>query len=147
MLSEIIAAFALLAICVAIHAGGLGILLQWQRIREQNCRGAPSICWMLIKLASGLVILHLIQIAVWAFYFFWQGCLPDLRTALYFSGTTYATVGYGDVVLPHGWRLLGPMEGLTGILMCGLSTGVFFVVVSRFLQSRQSMNGDGNRRS
>jgi len=34
-------------------------------------------------------------------------------------------LGYGDLVLPHKWRLLGPVEGLTGILMCGLSTRVF----------------------
>jgi len=147
MLSEIIAAFALLAVCVVLHAGGLGLLLQWQRTREQSCRGAAGICWMLVKLASGLVTLHLLQIAVWAFYFYWQGCLPDLKTAFYFSGTTYATVGYGDIVLPHGWRLLGPMEGLTGILMCGLSTGAFFVVVSRFLQNRQAGKGEGSRRS
>jgi len=34
------------------------------------------------------------------------------------------------------WRVLGPIKGLVGILMCGLSTGYFFVVVSRTFQSR-----------
>jgi hypothetical protein len=29
--------------------------------------------------------------------------------------------------------LLGPIEGLTGILMCGLSTGFFFAVVTKLL--------------
>ncbi|HVR19331.1 MAG TPA: potassium channel family protein, partial [Polyangiaceae bacterium] len=51
--------------------------------------------------------------------------------ALYFSGVTYSTVGYGDLVLPEHWRLLGPIEGLTGILMCGLSTGLFFALISK----------------
>lgn len=135
MLPEIIAAFTLLAICVVIHAGGLGFLLQWQRTHERGCNSAVAIFRMLVKLASGLVMLHITQIAVWAFYFYFQGCLPDLRRCFYFSGTTYTTVGYGDVVLPEGWQFLGPMEGLTGILMCGLSTGIFFVVVSRTMQS------------
>jgi hypothetical protein len=27
--------------------------------------------------------------------------------------------------------MLGPVEGLAGILLCGLSTGFFFVVVTR----------------
>ena len=38
---------------------------------------------------------------------------------------TYTTLGYGDLVLPKEWRMIGPVEGLTGILMCGLSTGIF----------------------
>ena len=51
---------------------------------------------------------------------------------------TYTTVGYGDLVLPQEWRLLGPVEGLTGILMCGLSTGFFFAVVSKFFLAARS---------
>jgi len=37
----------------------------------------------------------------------------------------------GDLVLPKEWQLVGAVEALTGILMCGWSTGFFFVVVSR----------------
>ena len=63
-------------------------------------------------------------------------CLPDAESAFYFSGVTYATIGYGDLVLPEPWRMLGPIEGLTGILMCGLSTGIFFAMINRILLSR-----------
>jgi hypothetical protein len=42
---------------------------------------------------------------------------------------TYTTTGYGDLVLPVEWRLVGGIEALTGILMCGLSTGFFFAVL------------------
>jgi hypothetical protein len=63
--------------------------------------------------------------------FFWQGCLPDAESAFYFSGVTYTTVGYGDLVLPKPWRILAPIEALTGLLMCALSGGLFFAVVSR----------------
>jgi len=34
------------------------------------------------------------------------------------------------------WRILGPVEGLTGILMCGLSAGLFFALVTRIYQTR-----------
>jgi hypothetical protein len=61
----------------------------------------------------------------------WGQALPDLPSALYFSMVTYTTTGYGDLVLPKGWRLVGGVEALTGILMGGWSTGLFFVVVSR----------------
>jgi len=49
---------------------------------------------------------------------------------------TYAMVGYGDVVLPQPWRMLGPIEGLTEILMCGLSTGLFFAIIARLIGPR-----------
>jgi hypothetical protein len=39
-------------------------------------------------------------------------------------------------VLAKPWRLLGPIEGLMGVLICGLSTGYFFVIVSSIYQSR-----------
>jgi len=38
-------------------------------------------------------------------------------------------------VLKEPWRMLGPVEGLTGILMCGLSAGIFFAVVSKIYLS------------
>ena len=56
----------------------------------------------------------------------------------YFSGVTYTTLGCGDAVLPQEWRLLGPVEVLTGILMCGLSAGFFFAVVSKFLATKSA---------
>jgi hypothetical protein len=57
--------------------------------------------------------------------------MADMSSGLYFSAVTYTTTGYGDLVLPPQWRLVGAIEALTGILMCGLSTGFFFAVVSR----------------
>ena len=85
----------------------------------------------LVRIAWGLVLLHLAEIMVWALFYWWQKCLPDAESSFYFSGVTYTTLGYGDVVLPNEWRLLAPVEGLTGILMTGLSTGLFFAVVAR----------------
>ena len=64
--------------------------------------------------------------------------MPDLPSALYFSAVTYTTTGYGDLVLPQVWRLVGAIEALTGILMCGWSTGFFFAVVNRILEARSS---------
>ena len=76
------------------------------------------------------------QICVWAgFYALWGG-LKDFETALYFLISTYTTIGYGDVVLPIGWRLLGAIEGVTGVLTYGWSTGAIFAVSSRLLVIR-----------
>ena len=64
--------------------------------------------------------------------------MPDLQSALYFSAVTYTTTGYGDLVLAQEWRLVGAIEALTGILMCGWSTGFFFAAASRMFGAETS---------
>jgi hypothetical protein len=81
------------------------------------------------QLVSMLLLLHLAEAVAWALFFVLVGALPDLETAAYFSLTSYTTVGYGDVVLPERWRLLGPIEAAVGVLMLGWSTGILVAVI------------------
>jgi len=133
----VLAATLLVAVTVAIHAGGLAALF---RALLKSHAQLPQRFWPLTRLLIGvtwaLMLIHLVEIAVWALFYLWSGCLPDAESAFYFSGVTYATVGYGDVVLPQRWRMLGPIEGLTGILMCGLSTALFFAIITRMIGPR-----------
>ena len=132
MLAKILMAACLVAITVTIHAAGLGMVLTHvSRFKIHLERRFWPITWLLIRVAWLLIVIHLFEIAVWGLFFWWQNCLPDASSSFYFSGVTYTTVGYGDLVLPNPWRLFGPAEGLTGILMCGLSTALFFAVVSK----------------
>jgi Ion channel len=144
MITRLLIASGLVAITVIIHAGGLGMVLSHvlRSSARPDTRFWP-ITWLLIRIAWLLIVIHLLEIAVWALFFWWQKCLPDLESSFYFSGVTYATIGYGDLVLPEEWRLFGPLEGLTGILMCGLSTAFFFVIVSRRILQRMDANEPG----
>lgn len=137
MLAKLSIASCLVAITVAIHAAGLGMVLS----HVLHSRDRPQthfwpITWLFIRVAWLLLFFHLLEIAVWAMFFSWQKCLPDLESSFYFSAVTYATIGYGDLVLPKEWRMLGPIEGFSGILMFGLSTAFFFVVVSKRILQR-----------
>src|SRR5205823_11318422 len=132
MLAKILMAACLVAITVTIHAAGLGMVLTHvSRFKIRLERRFWPITWLLIRIAWLLIVIHLFVIAVWGLFFWWQNCLPDAGSSFYFSGVTYATIGYGDLVLPKEWQLFGPVEGLTGILMCGLSTAFFFVILSK----------------
>ena len=130
MISKLLAAWCLLALTVTIHAAGLSAILPRISSPLPNTRFWP-LTGRIVRVAWWLVLLHLAEIAVWAMFYWWQQCLPDAESSFYFSGVTYTTVGYGDLVLPKEWRLLGPVEGLTGILMCGLSAGFFFAVLTK----------------
>src|SRR5262245_10761611 len=86
---------------------------------------------MLILLASLLT-----QVAAWAGAFVVCGALPDFGTAFYHSAVNFTTLGYGDIVMPPGWRLLGPLEAANGVLMFGLSASSMFAVTSRLIELR-----------
>jgi voltage-gated potassium channel len=60
-------------------------------------------------------------------------CLRSWEACFYFSATSYSTVGYGDIVLPPVWRLLGPLEAIMGVLMCGISVSVLFAIATRLI--------------
>lgn len=136
MITHLLIGWSLMAVCVVVHATGLTGAFRWvarQALPEEAGFWPPT--WLLIRIAGWLIGIHLVEIAVWAMAYWGLRCFPDAESAFYFAGVTYTTVGYGDLVLPTEWRLLGPIEGLTGILMCGLSTGFFFTVVSRMYAS------------
>jgi hypothetical protein len=83
-----------------------------------------------------MIALHMLQILLWAGFYRWK-CFPSWESAFYFSTTSYSTVGYGDLVLPRMWRTLGPVESVTGVLMCGLSASFLFAVVTRLVQHEE----------
>lgn len=133
----LITSWLLMSLCVAVHA--IGVLSALRRF-DRSPALADTRFWpmtrLLIQVAGWLVLLHLIEITLWALLYLRVDAMPDIHSALYFSSVTYTTVGYGDLVLPEGWRLLGGVEALTGILMCGWSAAFFFAIVSRLHQSR-----------
>ncbi len=127
-------ALTLMGLCVAIHAAGVISAMQWLRRRpRETLRFWPS-TRLFVFVSVWIVLLHLVEISLWAAFYLWRNAMPDLASALYFSAVTYTTTGYGDLVLAEGRRLLGAVEALTGILMCGWSTGFFFAIVNRLYE-------------
>jgi hypothetical protein len=66
----------------------------------------------------------------WALLYMELGLFETLEPALYFSIVSFTTVGYGDVVLEPGWRLLAGMTATHGLLNFGLFTA-FLVEIFR----------------
>jgi len=127
---------ALVVVTTAIHAFGFSILLRTvMKSHALTKVGLWHATGVVIALACWLLLVHLAEIVIWGLFYLWQGWMPDAGSALYFSGVTYTSTGYGDLVLPKPWRMVAAIESLTGLLMCGLSTGLFFALVSRRIDS------------
>src|SRR5262245_6038507 len=133
---RLLAAIGVMGLCVTIHAAGLSWAVRRLRRLAERVRTFWGGTWLFIVVAAWIVVLHLTEISAFGVFFAWRGAMPDLTTAVYFSAVTYTTTGYGDLVLPPDWRLVGAIEALTGILMCGWSTAFFLAIVSRLDQPR-----------
>jgi hypothetical protein len=81
-------------------------------------------------------VAHLVEIALWAIVLLLCGAPATFEAAFYVSAQNYTALGYGDIVPPAGWRLLGPLEAINGLLLFGLSTAVMFAVLSRLVAHR-----------
>jgi hypothetical protein len=90
-------------------------------------------------MAAAMVLMfvgHLVQIAIWAIAFKELGEFESFRTALYHATVNFTTLGYGDIVMGDRWRLLGAIEAGAGMLMFGVSTAMFFPVLSKIFHQR-----------
>jgi hypothetical protein len=82
-------------------------------------------------------------VAVWAGASLLCGALPDYATALNHSAVNFTTSGDGDIVIPPGWRLLGPLETASGVLQFGQSAAAMSAVTNRLLELRLNRHDPG----
>lgn len=139
MIQQLLFAFALASITVLLHAvGTANVVMPVSGVSRPGTASPdrPRPVWALTCLVGMLLILHLIEMAVWAAAFTAASVLPNFETSLYFSMTSYTTVGYGDVLPAASWRLLGPIEAAIGVLMLGLSTAIIVAAVQRIFNLR-----------
>ena len=140
MMNPISVAAMIVSVCLLLHVAGILLMAEWLlRHREylEHRAGWMRHAILLILVFSGIMCLHIIETNLWAAFYYGQGLFNDFETSLYFSLTSYTTIGYGDVLLPQKWRLLGPIEGISGVLLCGISTAFIFAVISAMLQMQQ----------
>jgi hypothetical protein len=95
----------------------------------------------MVRFTTAIIGLHPFEILLWTGFYRWL-CFPLWESAFYFSTSSYATVDYGDIVLPQMWRTLGPLESVIGGLMYGLSASFLFFIVTRLVdrEARLSAN-------
>jgi voltage-gated potassium channel len=128
-------AVLLVTLTLAIQCAGLAMLISWARTsveRGLSRLSAVHAAVLMIRFSTLVIILHFLQIFVWSVFYRWY-CLPSWESSFYFSASSYSTVGYGDVVLPQMARLLGPVESVTGVLMCGISVSGLYALAARLV--------------
>jgi len=102
-------------------------LIRWLRLQRH---GFGQTIAMLVTVL-GLFGAHTLEVWLWAIVYVAIGAHGNLEEALYFSTTTFSTLGYGDLVLSPEWRLLGALEGIGGFILIGWSTAYLVAASTR----------------
>ena len=134
MIEPLAFATFLVALTVTIHFFGLIALLRVLTSRADGLHEHQS--WIrqggaIVLVVLGLMAIHTAQVWLYAVAYLSLDALPDLETALYFSTSSFTTIGYGDVVLDRKWRLVAAIEGANGLLLFGWSTAFLISITSR----------------
>ena len=112
----------LVSVMVICHSTWSALLLH-----GENTVSCKSVLQRLLKLSLAMVyvlFVHCIEAGVFAAFYYFKGALSSIEEAMYFSLASYATVGYGDVLLPPDLRLTGAAEGLAGTLMISWTVAI-----------------------
>lgn len=135
-LMTLVVASTMVAITVVIHFFGLAVLIRLlSKGRDPKLQRGQHITkriFTILFVVFGLFAVHTIQIWSYAIlYHFVLGAIDEFETALYFSTVSFVSLGYGDVVLPKQWRLVGAIEAANGLILLGWSTAFLVTVINR----------------
>ena len=135
MLIQLIVATAMVVLTVLIHGAGITALARVLQIETKDNAEhhhfslKRAVVILIIVLA--LFTLHGIEIWLYAAVYLVIGAVQGLEAAVYYSTITYASIGFGDSEMARGWRLVGAIEGINGVLLLGWSTAFFVTVIAR----------------
>jgi len=125
--------FILVVLTLLLQSAGMAILIRG--LKPQFSKGTHldvlRSIMLMVRFTGLLVCLHLFEIALWM-SFYRLKCIDTWEAAFYFSAGQYSSVG-SALVLSQKWRAIAPIESVTGVLMCGLSAGLLFAVVTRLV--------------
>jgi hypothetical protein len=124
MLANLALGTVIISATVLIHTLGLMTVthLIGRLTGRLRMHGRRSRIVAMLTVVIGTLGLLTVEVWLWASAFYLLDVVQDFDTALYFSTVTFSTIGYGDVVPAHGWRLFCALEGLNGFLLIGWST-------------------------
>lgn len=127
MLGQVAFGSGLMLCSIGIAGGWIG-LLEWAYVRWEDwlVRSPHRPKLILIVLISSLSVLTIITLSVWlwALAIHLLHIFATFEEAMYFTLVTFTTLGYGDVLMPQEWRILGGLAAANGLLSFGLMTAL-----------------------
>jgi len=140
MLTNIAIGAILILLTTAVHAGGMSLAFRLIR-NYATVAGSRLHLGRVFEVGRVVLIMYLVaivEVLIWGAAYLVLGIVEGIEKAIYFSAVTFTTLGYGDVVLDGGRRLLSAIEAVNGIIMFGWSTAIVIAVVQRVYSHQEA---------
>lgn len=127
MTRQLVIGTLLLGLTIVIHASCTGFALRLMReVRHRTWEFSHLLSGMVTTAGLALLMFFagIAEATLYAITYVQTQAIPDFESALYFSIVTFTTLGYGDVTLEPGWRILASTEAANGIIMFGWTTAL-----------------------
>lgn len=136
MFLNLLIGLPLMLLCLLLQTVMVALSLRhYVEYRQNLSQPSPGSTILLLGMVMLLLLVgNFLQMTLWALLFVALGEFESFTQALYFSGVTFTTVGYGDFVLSAPRQLLSPIEAANGILMFGVSTAVMTTALNDVLK-------------
>ncbi len=79
-----------------------------------------------------LLISHLVEIGIWGYALVFANLAKNLDAAIYFSGSTYTTLGYGQDIMPDAWNSITTVIALSGMFSIAWTTSLLMSMIGAF---------------
>lgn len=135
MILTILAVASLMVVgTCTLHLAGLVALSSVMRRRKAHPANLETVIGQgasIIVYVLSIFALHSIQIWLYVIAYLALSAFDNVSDALYYSISSFTTVGYGDLNPTGDWRLLGAIESANGFLLIGWSTAFLVSLSSR----------------
>ena len=135
--AALLLASALVLVSVIVQIAGLAVLIWIMRWRARRFAGLAYVLQQLgviLAVVMGLFVIHAVQVGIYAMVYWLIGAFETFETALYFSTSSFTTVGYGEIFMEPPWRIVSAVQSAVGFLVLGWST-IFLISVLARLRS------------
>lgn len=125
-----------IVILITVAIGGLGFWLAEGLVTRTGrwvIRPPHALRLAVVLMCAVIMVLAIMtaSVWVWALTFLAVGVFDTLEPSVYFSIVAFTTLGFGDVLLPQGWRILGGMTAANGLMNMGLYTAMLVEILRR----------------
>ncbi len=103
----------------------------------------PKLVVMLVAVGLWVLLVITVGVWIWALTLHAVGAFATFEEAIYFSVVAFSTLGLGDVVPQHEWRIFAVMAAVNGFLSFGLLTALLVEALRQVRLAQLDMRHKG----